>query len=695
MGWKAWYTVALIIVTLYFLCATAYNVAAVFVVASVMLYLVPIVELKSVFYGLTNDGSLAVAMLFILISPISQLPLVQDLVRWSLSGGTEENNFWPMFKVMAITFALSAFIEVVPITQLMTQIICQLAVEMDIAPSQYLLPMQIAVRLANWCLISASNNLVISGLMIQYKLGEMPFFEPAKVNIVMAFILLPYVVFLPKYLLPNRKGGLQAALQEKGGFMLELDIKKGSPLIGNLTKDVKKCSDSKIDLGRTTQIQLLSLRRAGVTMFPLTGAEVMREGDVLKLSGNVPSLNASLETLGVEYHMEGRNAAANPEDNTARRGSFGIPGKPAEENTEPIEMTGVSGPNSVNPLAHLSPGPRESANLPQLSAASAPAPPAQAKQVMFEVAMSASAPNIGKTIIEGGFERRYKCTVLAIRSFKGEVMTGQEMIDHPVAVADSILIMAPAEFKQDWNNSGRFITIVSLDKSVKEVAAKTVKFFHFPAWVPFGEFVGKDTETKVLRIPDWYNYLSILVFIGVIIATAMNVKLIAACICGVCALNLLGIMDTKESLQVIDYKVYVMIAFSFSIGIAVEESGLAAVIGYQIAEAKISGFKFLLLVSGLTTLLANAVTNKAAAQVMFPIIYRTMVNQGVDPLPAIMCLASTSVLPLFTSFGHATAVIVTGPGGYTTRDFFVFGFLLNMLVFIISPISVAIVYGFW
>jgi len=470
-------------------------------------------------------------------------------------------------------------------------------------------------------------------------------------------------------LLSKKEGGLIKLMQEKGhNFVLQVIVLPTSILIGNSTREVPTKFPSKF-------VELVSLERGTILIHPLTGMEVIQAGDILVVSGDVQAIIGSVELLGLEHivaaaHCPPRQAA--PVETTD---SHEIVVENTSQEQFPVpKNTSLKNTSIITEDMLRSAKPRE--------------------DTVFEVVLSGFCPCINTDLRSGQFQKHYDVSILAVRSFKGDVMQGEETMDYKLDVGDSILLLASKNFSEKWRRTYEFLTVNSFDNKILEVELHD-HYFSLPSWFPVGQFVGEDRSRRVLRVPGWYNYVSIAAFIGVIIASAVGVNITIACIVAVCALCLLGVMDTKDCLHEIDWKVYIMIAFSFGIGTAVDTSGLAAVISYYIAKTNLQGFELLFVVSCMTSFLANIVTNKAAAQVMFPIVFRTLQTQGRSPLAAVMVLAHTSALACFTPFGHSANVVVTGPGGYTARDWLAFGLPINIAIMILCPFLASIIYDFW
>lgn len=100
------------------------------------------------------------------------------------------------------------------------------------------------------------------------------------------------------------------------------------------------------------------------------------------------------------------------------------------------------------------------------------------------------------------------------------------------------------------------------------------------------------------------------------------------------------------------------------------KTGMAEQIAQWLMFGGMSPWVMLAIVYVLTTLFTEVITNNAAAILMFPIAVSIAQQLGVDHMPfviAVMFAASASfIMPL----GYQTNLMVMGPGGYQTSDFF-------------------------
>jgi Na+/H+ antiporter NhaD/arsenite permease-like protein len=87
-------------------------------------------------------------------------------------------------------------------------------------------------------------------------------------------------------------------------------------------------------------------------------------------------------------------------------------------------------------------------------------------------------------------------------------------------------------------------------------------------------------------------------------------------------------------------------------------------------------------------LLSAILTNNAAATLMFPIAMDAVDQTGADRLKMSMILM-LSASDYITSFGYQTNLMVYGPGEYANVDFFKFGSIMQILLWLSTTAMVS------
>ena len=145
----------------------------------------------------------------------------------------------------------------------------------------------------------------------------------------------------------------------------------------------------------------------------------------------------------------------------------------------------------------------------------------------------------------------------------------------------------------------------------------------------------------------------------------------------------------------VDLTVITVIAASFSLGVAMTKTGMAAQLADLLMfDGSLSPWLMLAMVYILTALFTEVITNNAAAILMFPIALSIAEKLDVNFMPfviAVMFAASASfIIPL----GYQTNLMVMGPGGYRTQDFIRIGLPMSLVIGLSSILLIPFIWAF-
>jgi di/tricarboxylate transporter len=187
------------------------------------------------------------------------------------------------------------------------------------------------------------------------------------------------------------------------------------------------------------------------------------------------------------------------------------------------------------------------------------------------------------------------------------------------------------------------------------------------------------------------------VFLAVIAIAALEIAPIAAsAFAGAVLLILLRVISADEAYGGLRPEILILIAGMVVIGIAMEESGLAAsVTGVLIGATDAVGPTVALIVLyGATLLLTELLSNATVAVLVTPIAVALAESLGVSPRPFLVAVMMAGSAAFATPFGYQTNVIVYQMGGYSYMDFVRVGLPLNLLTWVVAIIAIRIFFPF-
>jgi di/tricarboxylate transporter len=203
-----------------------------------------------------------------------------------------------LFIVIILTSAgIGAFMSNTASTAFFVPIVIGIANRAKISPSQLLLPLAFSsILTSSVTLISTSTNLVVSGLLQQYKMEPMGMFELAPVGIPIAIAGLIYM-FLVRRWIPDRTASTD--LMTDFGmrpYLSELMILPSSKMAG---QTVEQAAFAK-DLG----VNVIQIVRAKTNVLLPRADLKLEANDVLLVEGNTEQLLKIKDTAGIDIKAD-------------------------------------------------------------------------------------------------------------------------------------------------------------------------------------------------------------------------------------------------------------------------------------------------------------------------------------------------------------------------------------------------------
>ncbi|WP_408955073.1 SLC13 family permease [Natroniella sp. ANB-PHB2] len=283
-------------------------------------------------------------------------------------------------------------------------------------------------------------------------------------------------------------------------------------------------------------------------------------------------------------------------------------------------------------------------------------------QEVIEVVLPDYSFLAGQTATEVNFLERYDASLIGIRHGEGLEHTNlKEFIFSP---GDVLLLLVTEKTLERLKSNNNFI--------VGEAELETFDY----------------QPTKI--------FTSLGVVGAVIGLAALNVMPISiAALAGVIAMVITNIVNPNKVYEIIDWEVIFLLAGLIPLGVAIEKTGTAQYIAFQLIS--LTGSFPSVIILGVfylfTAILTSVISNNASVVLMIPVAVGAAEQLGANPFAFILAVTFAASASFLTPIGYQTNLMVYGPGGYKFRDFMIVGAPLQILLSIVVPIFISLFWG--
>ena len=243
-----------------------------------MLLITGVVSPTEALSGLSNQGMITIAILFIVAAGVLNTGALTPTVHYLLRRKKRKGPKMLLVKMMVPVSALSAFLNNTPIVAIFTPIVKKLTERYDFSPSKFLIPLSYAAIFGGMCtLIGTSTNLVVHGMMLDTGDRGLSMFELAKIGVPCTILGWLYLLLVGQKLLPERKDILERVRDDAKQYSIAMRVAQSSPIIGQTVQDA--------GLRNLKNIYLIEIERGQTRFGPVSHNEKIKEGDILYFVG--------------------------------------------------------------------------------------------------------------------------------------------------------------------------------------------------------------------------------------------------------------------------------------------------------------------------------------------------------------------------------------------------------------------------
>lgn len=281
LDWRAWTTIAVTIGVFLLNALSTMSAEVVFLGGTAILYASGILSEEDALAGFSNPGVITVAVLYIVVTGLSQTGGINWISQRVL--GLPKGQNIALLRLMTPVMGMSAFLNNTPVVAMFIPVVSDWSRKLRISPSKLMIPLSYAAIFGGICtLIGTSTNLVVNGLVISTTdLPGFRLFDLTLVGLPCAIAGIAYLYLTHHWLLPNRKPVISES-DDVRQYTVEMMVPANSPLAG---KSIEEAG-----LRNLPGLYVVEIIRDLLVIPAVSPKEILRDGDRLVFIGMIDSI---------------------------------------------------------------------------------------------------------------------------------------------------------------------------------------------------------------------------------------------------------------------------------------------------------------------------------------------------------------------------------------------------------------------
>jgi di/tricarboxylate transporter len=266
-----------------------------------------------------------------------------------------------------------------------------------------------------------------------------------------------------------------------------------------------------------------------------------------------------------------------------------------------------------------------------------------------EVVIPPRSSLVDQSIRQFGLRRRY--AVEPVILYHAGERVGSDFSDLPITAGDIFIVHGLWDKIQDLKSSEDFVLLTDIN-------------------------VDRHDRSKT-----WIAALCFAVAVGLALA---GFPIATAFFSGAVAMILTGVLRVDEAYEAVDWKVVFFLAGLIPLGLAMQQTGTAALLAESVMGLVAGRHPLLLLlaVAAMSTLFSLFMSNVASTVILVPLVISMAEIGGVDPRPLALLVAASAANSFILPTHQVNALLKT-PGGYQNTDYLKAGSGMTLLFLIV------------
>ena len=271
-------------------------------------------------------------------------------------------------------------------------------------------------------------------------------------------------------------------------------------------------------------------------------------------------------------------------------------------------------------------------------------------EIIIEAAITPGSFLIGRSLNQTNFESEVNCKVVGI----------QQGVSTNIETLDSLRL-----------NPGNIILLKGSEKSIRSL--RGIKDI-FPI------------EWSTIYLPSkLFALRARLIFVATIFLASSGIfNITAAAVMGAALMLIFRVLNVKDAVLSLDPRIYLLVASTIMLSIALQETGGAKFIADSIynltLDLSITAVLSILFI--FVAIITNFISNNATAVLFTPIAISLALDLKMEPEPFIYCIIFAANCSFATPMGYQTNLMVMGPGNYKFKDFLISGVPLVIILWL-------------